>query len=129
MLVADDDPDTRSLLFELLDQAGYLVTLVAGGIDAMRQLSHRHFDLVLTDLQMGDLHGALVVRNIRNLWPRTPVIIVTGHPEDLMLRAALAAGAADLILKPFGREDLLLRIRDALQRAGSGIPMTEESPR
>ena len=115
ILVVDDDADTRGLLFQLLDQEGHRVTTVAGGIEAVRSLSHRPFDLVISDLRMGDMHGAEVVRNVRRFWPGTPVILITAFPEDPLLQDALTGGAVDLIVKPFRTEEFLGSVERALR--------------
>lgn len=126
VLVVDDDPDTRSLVYEILDHEGYLVTLTPGGREAMKELSHNRYDLVITDLRMDDLHGSWVVRHIRNLWPETPVIVMTAHPDDPTLTDALAAGAVGLHVKPFKVDEFLSSVQYALRHRWIGVAAGNE---
>ncbi len=115
LLVVDDDADTRTLLLDLLEGEGFHVTLSPGGIDALEHLRRLPFDGVLLDLRMNDIHGTVVIRRIRHLWPDTPVVIVTAHPPDATLWGAFAAGAKALVKKPFARQELLNSIESALK--------------
>jgi CheY-like chemotaxis protein len=78
-LVVDDDPVIRRLVAEMLSDLDYLVDVAADGLQALRALSSRRYDLVVTDLDMPVLSGYHLAENIKRKARNTKVIIMTGH--------------------------------------------------
>ncbi|MGH7726605.1 MAG: GAF domain-containing protein [Candidatus Eiseniibacteriota bacterium] len=117
ILVIDDEPNVRSLLADLLRTAGYRVTAVASGRDALTWLDAQpECDLVLTDLGMPDLSGWDVARALLGRPQAPPVILVTGWGIQLDDHVLPASGVSGVIAKPFTIEDVL----DAVDRVMRG---------
>jgi YesN/AraC family two-component response regulator len=89
---------------------------VKSGEDAIDQLHARHFDIVITDLNMGQLNGIDVLKKTKELNPRTRVIITTGNSDVTYVIEALRYNADDYLLKPFRMADLLKRMSICLGR-------------
>lgn len=115
ILVVEDEPDLQSLLRTILTEAGYDVTLVAGGPRAIDHLSAQAPDLVVLDLSLPRMDGFTVCRAMRR-WSDVPILVLTSKssPEDLV--AAVDAGADDYLTKPFRSAELLARLRALLRR-------------
>jgi DNA-binding NtrC family response regulator len=120
VLLVEDDDMLRLSLSQVLLRAGYSVDAVACGEHATELLSSREgrgsFDVVLTDMRLGDLDGATVLRHTRTLPCPPEVIIITGHGTLQTAIESLRAGAFDYLLKPCHPEDLLRCIGSAAQR-------------
>jgi two-component system response regulator PilR (NtrC family) len=116
VLVVDDNHHMRQILCEFLKDQGYSITTVKNGEDAIDVLSAHHFDIVLTDLNMGQLNGIDVLKKTKELSPHTPVIITTGNSDVTYVIEALRYNADDYILKPFRMTDLLERMSICLER-------------
>ncbi len=128
ILVIDDEPDVRlaDSLTITLQEPGWEVLTAANGEDGLGLLETAHPDAVLLDLQMPDVDGFEVLRRIR-LFSDVPVVILTVRDDELDKVRGLQLGADDYVVKPFGRLELLARIRSVLRRAG-GHAAADEAP-
>ena len=116
ILVVDDNPVITKLLEELLGRAGYRVTVITSGEDALECLKTQNADLILLDVDMPGKSGFDVCRTIK-LNPTTkeiPVIFVTSRSEREDIIDGFEAGGQDYIVKPFIRAELLARVRTHL---------------
>lgn len=116
VLIVDDDPQIRRVMKVMLAGANYEVVDVRSGDDALLKLREFLPDLVLLDLNMPGMGGLEACRTIRE-GSDVPIIVLTVRSEESDKVEALDAGADDYVTKPFGREELLARIRAALRRA------------
>jgi DNA-binding response OmpR family regulator len=116
ILVVEDDATARVLLSDLLRFAGYRVTEMPDGQSALDALERDRFDVVLTDIIMGDVDGLEVLHTARIQPYRPAVILLTGHGTLNTCMAALRAGATDYLLKPCPDDALLACVERALQR-------------
>ena len=112
ILVTDDDPAVRSLLLEVLKDAGYLVEGASDGDAALAALRTDTFDLVNTDLFMPRKDGIELLMEIRAHHAHLPIIAVSGGSPGLglgvdLLKAAQRLGAAAVLRKPVRCADLL----------------------
>ncbi|HBE88245.1 MAG TPA: DNA-binding response regulator, partial [Elusimicrobia bacterium] len=116
ILVVDDDPDILALARKALSEAGYAVTVVKDGIDALLRLNAEKFDLVVSDVDMPDLDGLrlLEIMNQKNI--KADVVFFTSRASDESEKRGLALGALDYIRKPIKKDILLLRIKNILRR-------------
>jgi len=112
VLVVEDDPALREAVRFTLDTAQFATVAVAGGAAALDALARQPFDLVLTDLRMQPMDGLDLLRAIRTRAPHLPVVLMTAYGDVEQAVAAMRAGACDFILKPFGPEHLIARIRN-----------------
>lgn len=116
IMVVDDEIKIRQFLKEFLELHGYEICTVAGGPDALEQLSRQTVDLVLLDLKMPVMNGYELYHLLKEN-PRTkhiPIIIVTGQGERKDRELGLNGAAYNYILKPFQAEELLAKIREVL---------------
>jgi DNA-binding NtrC family response regulator len=109
VLVADDEPKLGKLVAEMLSLEGHAVVRVGGGRTALVELSARPFDVVVTDLRMPEVDGLSVLREARARGCEVIVMTAFGTAESAV--AAMKAGAADYLLKPFAADELRLRVR------------------
>lgn len=117
ILLADDDPVVRDLLGAALRSAGYAVSCVADGVEALEHLQDHTPDLILLDRFMPRLEGGTVLHEMQgrvNL-KSIPVLVLTGMANQGEARSWFARGAADFIPKPFDPEEVLMRVRRHLQ--------------
>lgn len=106
-LVVDDSPQMLDVLCEMIVDEGYDITRAPGGEAAIEALSSGHFELVITDLHMGQVGGVDVLRRAKELCPATVVIIVTGNTSITPAIEAVRYGVDGYLLKPFTMVDLL----------------------
>jgi two-component system KDP operon response regulator KdpE len=116
VLVVDDEPPLRHALRASLTATAFAVEEARTGDEAVLSVKQRPFDLVLLDINMPGLSGFEACRRIRDLAPRTGIVMVTVRDaEDDKVRA-LESGADDYITKPFRLRELVARLRSVLRR-------------
>jgi two-component system KDP operon response regulator KdpE len=115
ILVVDDDQAVHRTIGPLLRSCGYDVMVAANGMQALRALDARRPDLVLLDLTLPDMAGVDVCTRMRHV-SNTPIIVLSGPTDERSKVAALDLGADDYIVKPFGCNEFLARVRAALRR-------------
>ncbi|GAA2979630.1 response regulator transcription factor [Actinokineospora diospyrosa] len=120
IVVAEDDPDLRDLLVFKLGQAGYEVTAVATGQEALDQAETAAAQLFLLDVTLPDMTGLQVCSALRaaEATRDTPVVLLTGRTQQSDIDAGRSSGASDYIFKPFSPRDLVGRIETLLAAAG-----------
>jgi CheY-like chemotaxis protein len=114
ILVVDDDAIFRQELAELLTDDGHAVASVPSVAKALEALEAAEYDLVLSDLKMPRQGGLELLREVRNRWPRTLVVMVTGYATVETALEAMKLGAFDYLRKPFRIE----QIREMLRLVG-----------
>ena len=112
VLVVEDDPGVAAQLVRVLTRGGYVADHVATGGAA---LTRGRPDVVLLDLGLPDTDGVHVCRQLRQR-SEAAIIVVTAYGEESDRVSALDAGADDYLVKPFGVNELLARIRAVLRR-------------
>ncbi|MET0309241.1 MAG: histidine kinase famiy protein [Sphingomonas sp.] len=122
ILLVEDSEDVRALARAQLEALGYNVILAASGEDALAKLGDDPVDLLFTDIVMpGGMSGLELVERFRALRPDTPILMTTGYNEDLV--ADIPRGTRlDVIGKPYRREELADRVRNALARKADTTP-------
>jgi two-component system response regulator MtrA len=117
ILVVDDDSALVGAISALLKAGGYRVEVAYNGVEAIEVFESTRPELVLLDLAMPGRDGLAVIQEIRTR-SATPIIVLTGETDETAKVDALDAGADDYVTKPFGRQELLARVRAALRRSG-----------
>ncbi len=123
VLVVDDDASILGVVSEVLADDGYEVTTAGSGEEAIEILEKENFALVMTDIRLPGINGIGLLEHIKNVCPRTAVIIITSHGSMQTSIEAIQLGAYDYILKPF--EDLSL-ISNSAKRAIDSFNMDAE---
>ena len=113
VLIVDDDAAVAEVLAEHLNGA-YAVDIVSNGIQALESVRQARPDLVLLDLNMPGLSGLDVLRRLRAMDARLPVLIVTGTSDDGLIRETIRSGGFSYIRKPFSTKYLLHMVAAAL---------------
>lgn len=131
VLIVEDDPDDVLLVRELLLYAQFdtFAVKVAERLDkALEELAARPFDLILLDLSLPDSQGLDTLARIRLQSPDTPIIVFTGHDDDLIGVQAVQSGAQDYLVKGQVTRRLLVRaIRYAIERNRMQLALREAS--
>ena len=117
ILIVDDEPQIRRVLLTTLTSEGYAVVEAKSGDEALEKMRSERPDLVLLDTNMPGMSGLEACREIRRT-SDVPIIMVTVRNTERDKVKALDAGADDYVVKPFGNEELMARIRAALRRSG-----------
>jgi two-component system KDP operon response regulator KdpE len=116
VLIVDDDPQIRRVLLTILTSQGYSVIEAKSGDEALEKIRTERPDLILLDVNMPGRSGIETCREIREAGD-IPVIILTVRNAERDKVQALDAGANDYVVKPFGAEELLARVRATLRRS------------
>lgn len=109
ILIADDYPDLRELLADLLESKGHEVVSARDGEEALRTFydDDKGFDYVITDYQMPRKNGVVLIMDIRRLKPGQKCILVSGDPPQMTSIIREEAGEFPILRKPYGISDLL----------------------
>jgi DNA-binding response OmpR family regulator len=121
ILVIDDEPSVRELLYAMLIEEGYEVVQAADGKEGMRLFRESPADLVITDLIMPEKEGIETIMDLRREFPDVKIIAMSGggiiQAEDY-LGMARGVGAHRVFEKPFGVSDMLKAVRELLNLPG-----------
>ena len=107
ILVVDDDEVVRRSHLRSLAGANCDVEAVWDGTEALRAMAEHPFDVVLLDLRMPGLDGMAVLKTIKEKWPESEVVIITGYPTIETAKEAVRLGAYDYLAKPVGPDDVI----------------------
>lgn len=113
-LVVDDDETIRDTLYELLSE-NYVCQTAETAEKALARLEVDSYDVVLTDISMPGLSGLELLGHVRQRFPTTPVIIISGISDQEHAQGLIRLGAFDYLLKPFSLEDVEKSVRRALE--------------
>ena len=119
ILVVDDELGIRTLLSEVLNIAGFQVTIAADGLDALNLIRKNKFDLILLDVNLPKVDGFAILEKIRASAPTQPIIMISARTEKDDVTHGLRLGADDYIRKPFSVEELVLRVENRLRRTSN----------
>ena len=117
ILVAEDQADIRDLIALNLRQAGYQVTEVADGAQALARQAEHARDLLVLDLMMPGVDGLEVCKALRGRGGAVPILMLTAKSTELDRVLGLELGADDYLTKPFSMAELLARVKALLRRA------------
>ncbi len=122
LLVADDNKVNQQVARLMLTHAGHRVDVVDNGLEAVKAVQRKTYDVVLMDVQMPELDGVEATRRIRGLggvWSRLPIIALTAHAMAGTDTEMLAAGMNDYLSKPFDAATLLSKVERIVVSGGS----------
>ncbi len=116
VLVVDDEATLRNVIRVSLAASGFTVAEAGTGLEAVDLVQRHFFDLVLLDVNMPGMSGVEACRQIRDLAPRTGIVMVTVRDAEEDKVRALEAGADDYVTKPFRFRELVARLGAVLRR-------------
>jgi two-component system response regulator PilR (NtrC family) len=116
ILVVDDEPEVRELCQRVLKKEGYIVHLAENGEHALEILRDNKYHVAIVDLKMANVDGMTVLKEIKENYLQTDVIIITGFGTIRSAVEAIQQGAADYLPKPFEIEELNRVVRNCLRR-------------
>jgi two-component system OmpR family response regulator len=115
ILVVDDEAGVRDMLADALRMQGYAAATAADGHAALREIYEGDFDLIISDVNMPKVNGFELLERMRAAGNETPVILLTARGDRADVAVGFRAGADDYVTKPFGLEELLLRVEARLK--------------
>jgi two-component system alkaline phosphatase synthesis response regulator PhoP len=116
VLLVEDEDNLASLVAAYLEQEGYRVVAVGTGAEALQAVEQQSVRLVVLDLNLPDMDGLDVCKQIR-IHSSLPIVMLTARDEEADRLAGLGAGADDYIGKPFSPRELVARMKAVLRRA------------
>ena len=116
VLVVEDEASIASFVSLYLTNAGYLVSTVGSGQEALTQAESEQPDLIVLDLMLPDVDGIEVCRKIRQR-SEVPILMLTARDEDVDKIIGLEVGADDYLTKPFNPRELVARVKSILRRS------------
>ena len=117
VLVVDDEAPIRMALDRMLQEWGYRVQQAASATEALEVMLAQPASIILVDLIMPGHDGFWLMERIREKWPTTPIVVITGADEQDAIEKSRRDGAIDYVLKPFERGLL----RQAVSRAEAAL--------
>ena len=114
ILVIDDEKGLCNMLDTILGDLGYQVTTYTDPVSAIKVFEPHQYSMVITDIKMPGMSGIEVLQKIKQRDADVPVLVITGYATVELSIQALRSGAFDILTKPFEPEELLFRVRNAL---------------
>lgn len=115
ILIVDDDDVIRDTLFELLSLE-YSCETAGTAEGALTKLEAEPFDVVITDISMPGLSGMELLKRVLQLYPGTPVIMISGLSDEEQAQSLINLGAFDYLLKPFRLEVVEESVKRAIEQ-------------
>ena len=115
ILFIDDEPHHAEAVADALRVVNHEVDIATSGAQGLELLRAHPYDLVLTDLMLGDMDGLEILREAQSIHPFIAIIVVTGHGTVESAVEAMHRGAADYLTKPVNIEDLRIRVEKAME--------------
>lgn len=124
VLLIEDEKKQSEFIQRALEQDYYKVDVTYDGKEALDRIEVRDYDLIIVDLNLPNVGGEEIVKRIRELELKTPVLVLTANDDTTSKVANLDNGADDYLTKPFALDELLARVRALLRRESAPIPHT-----
>ena len=107
ILIVDDEEIVRRSYLRSLESISCNIEAACDGEEALQTMEQRPFDVVLLDMRMPGQDGLSVLRTIKQKWPESEVVIITGYPSLASAKEAVRLGAYDYVAKPVGPQDVI----------------------
>ena len=122
VLIVDDDEAVQTMLYKVISSNGLQAEIASSGEKALSMTAHKHYDLILLDVNMTGMDGFEVVKHMRSRGIKTPIVIVSGRQEDYDTLYGLDIGADDYITKPFNPIVLGAKVKALIRRTKGTLP-------
>ena len=124
ILLVDDESDVTRILSKRLGRRGYECETAANGQEAVDAMGQFAFGVIIMDVKMPVMDGMSALQIIHSRWPKTQVILLSGHADMQLAVQAMSEGAFGYLMKPVDIDELLFKIEDAVTQvrleAGKG---------
>jgi YesN/AraC family two-component response regulator len=107
ILIVDDEEVIRKGFERTLAGEHSIVECASDGFEALRKMGERSFDVVLLDLRLPEMDGLTVLKRIKQQWPDSEVVVITGFPELETAKESVVLGAYDYLAKPVGPDEVI----------------------
>ena len=124
ILLVDDESDVTRILSKRLGRRGFECQTAANGQEAVDAMGQYAYGVIIMDVKMPVMDGMSALQIIHSRWPKTQVILLSGHADMQLAVQAMSEGAFGYLMKPVDIEELLYKIEDAVtqirREAGQG---------
>ena len=117
ILLVDDEPDVTRILSKRLGRRGYECQAAANGQEAVDAMAQFAFGVIIMDVKMPVMDGMSALQIIHSRWPKTQIILLSGHADMQLAVQAMSEGAFGYLMKPVDIDELLFKIEDAVTQA------------
>ena len=121
IMIVDDEPGVRDLLRDTLRIAGFETIEADNGMSALTVLRSHKPELIIIDINMPLMDGFELVERLRSTGDQVPVLMLTARGDQQDISRGLTIGADDYVIKPFGLEELILRVKAIIRRSKKSI--------
>jgi DNA-binding NtrC family response regulator len=127
ILIVDDDETVRWSYLRSLQGKSCNIATASDGEEALQSMEEDPYDVVLLDMRMPGQDGLSVLRTIKQKWPESEVVIITGYPTVDSAKEAVRLGAYDYVTKPVGPQDVISLTDGAMTRKQWALRQVPES--
>jgi DNA-binding NtrC family response regulator len=128
ILIVDDEEVVRLSHLRSLQSVNCNARVAEDGFKAIQVMEQQPFDVVLLDLRMPDLDGMEVLKTIKDRWPDSEVVVITGYPTIESAKEAVRLGAYNYIAKPVGPDEVIKAANDAMTQKRWALHSDREDP-
>ena len=121
IMIVDDEPGVRDLLRDTLRIVGFETIEADNGMSALTVLRSHKPELIIIDINMPLMDGFELVERLRSTGDQVPVLMLTARGDQQDISRGLTIGADDYVIKPFGLEELILRVKAIIRRSKKSI--------
>ena len=114
ILLVDDESDVTRILSKRLGRRGFECQTAANGQEAVDAMGQYVYGVIIMDVKMPVMDGMSALQIIHSRWPKTQVILLSGHADMQLAVQAMSEGACGYLMKPVDIEELLFKIEDAV---------------
>ena len=123
VLVVDDEETIRMILVRILEREGFSIIEANNGLEALERMQESQAEFVISDIQMPEMDGFELLVALKDRYPATKVLMITGYGHEFTPERLVAAGADYYITKPFRSIDISNTLR--LMSAGMRLPAVD----
>ncbi len=116
VLIVDDEEVVRLSHLRSLQSANCNAKVAEDGLKAIQVMEEQAFDVILLDIRMPNLDGMEVLKTIKQRWPESEVVVITGYPTIESAKEAVRLGAHNYIAKPVGPDEVIKAANDAMNQ-------------
>lgn len=125
VMVVDDELMMRKLVERVLTRDGFQVVLAGDGEEALRLLTERRVEIIISDINMPRLNGFELLRSVKQLYPNIAVVMMTAYGDTYSVNDALLLGADEYVTKPFQSHEIALIVERTYWRVLSAQRSSE----